>query len=30
MSEVEVDFHGISSSTFEKLWRNNGAEIVKF
>jgi hypothetical protein len=29
-SEVEVDFHGLSSSIFEQLWKNNGLEITKF
>jgi hypothetical protein len=29
-SEVEVEFHGVTSTIFEKLWKNNGAEIVKF
>lgn len=29
-SEVELEFHGISSSTFEQLWKNNGLQIVRF
>lgn len=24
LSEVELEFHGITSSIFEKLWKNNG------
>jgi hypothetical protein len=29
-SDREVEFHGISNSTFEELWRNNGQIVVQF
>ena len=29
-SDLEFEFHGISNSTFEELWRNNGQQIVRF
>ena len=29
-SDMEVEFHGISNSTFEELWKNNGELIVHF
>jgi hypothetical protein len=29
-SDLEVEFHGISNSTFEELWKNNGQQIARF